>query len=302
MALGGSTNATLHLLAIAHAANVDLSLEDFNTIQERVPHLADLKPSGQYVFQDLYNVGGVPAVMKYLLKNGFLHGDRITCTGKTVAENLEAFDDLTPGQKVIMPLENPKRADGPLIILKGNLAPEGAVAKVSGVKVRNITGPAKVFDSEEDAIEAVLSDEIVDGDVVVVRFVGPKGGPGMPEMLSLSSMIVGKGQGDKVALLTDGRFSGGTYGLVVGHIAPEAQVGGPTFVQAISLRLTKIPKKLRCTFQTKSWRNVKPKLSCHHFIAVVSLVNTLTSFLQRHVVPLPTSGTWINQVKPNEMI
>ena len=227
MALGGSTNATLHLLAIAHAANVDLTLEDFNDFQERVPHLADLKPSGQYVFQDLYNVGGVPAVMKYLLKNGFLHGDRITCTGKTVAENLEAFDDLTPGQKVIMPLENPKRADGPLIILKGNLAPEGAVAKVSGVKVRNITGPAKVFDSEEDAIEAVLSDEIVDGDVVVVRFVGPKGGPGMPEMLSLSSMIVGKGQGDKVALLTDGRFSGGTYGLVVGHIAPEAQVGGP---------------------------------------------------------------------------
>ena len=227
MALGGSTNATLHLLAIAHAANVDLSLEDFNTIQERVPHLADLKPSGQYVFQDLYEVGGVPAVMKYLLANGFLHGDRITCTGKTVAENLADFADLTPGQKVIMPLENPKRADGPLIILNGNLAPDGAVAKVSGVKVRRHVGPAKVFDSEEDAIQAVLSDEIVDGDVVVVRFVGPKGGPGMPEMLSLSSMIVGKGQGDKVALLTDGRFSGGTYGLVVGHIAPEAQDGGP---------------------------------------------------------------------------
>jgi len=227
MALGGSTNATLHLLAIAHAANVDLSLEDFNTIQERVPHLADLKPSGQYVFQDLYEVGGVPAVMKYLLANGFLHGDRITCTGKTVAENLADFADLTPGQKVIMPLENPKRADGPLIILNGNLAPDGAVAKVSGVKVRRHVGPAKVFDSEEDAIQAVLTDEIVDGDVVVVRFVGPKGGPGMPEMLSLSSMIVGKGQGDKVALLTDGRFSGGTYGLVVGHIAPEAQDGGP---------------------------------------------------------------------------
>ncbi|MET3558490.1 dihydroxy-acid dehydratase [Streptococcus rupicaprae] len=227
MALGGSTNATLHLLAMAHAANVDLTLEDFNDFQERVPHLADLKPSGQYVFQDLYEVGGVPAVMKYLLANGFLHGDRITCTGKTVAENLADFPDLTPGQKVIMPLDNPKRADGPLIILKGNLAPDGAVAKVSGVKVRNHTGPAKVFDSEEEAIEAVLNDDIVDGDVVVVRFVGPKGGPGMPEMLSLSSMIVGKGQGDKVALLTDGRFSGGTYGLVVGHIAPEAQDGGP---------------------------------------------------------------------------
>ncbi|MDW8768469.1 dihydroxy-acid dehydratase [Streptococcus suis] len=230
MALGGSTNATLHLLAIAHAANVELTLEDFNDFQERVPHLADLKPSGKYVFQDLYNVGGVPAVMKYLLKNGFLHGDRITCTGKTVAENLENFADLTPGQDVIMPLENPKRADGPLIILKGNLAPEGAVAKVSGVKVRNHTGPAKVFDSEEEAIEAVLTDEIVDGDVVVVRYVGPKGGPGMPEMLSLSSLFVLKLKGfngDKVALLTDGRFSGGTYGLVVGHIAPEAQDGGP---------------------------------------------------------------------------
>ena len=227
MALGGSTNATLHLLAIAHAANVELTLDDFNVIQERVPHLADLKPSGQYVFQDLYNVGGVPAVMKYLLANGFLHGDRITCTGKTVAENLADFADLTPGQKVIMPLENPKRADGPLIILHGNLAPDGAVAKVSGVKVRRHVGPAKVFDSEEAAIDAVLADEVVDGDVVVVRYVGPKGGPGMPEMLSLSSIIVGKGQGDKVALLTDGRFSGGTYGLVVGHIAPEAQDGGP---------------------------------------------------------------------------
>ena len=227
MALGGSTNSTLHLLAIAHAANVELTLDDFNTFQEKVPHLADLKPSGQYVFQDLYKVGGVPAVMKYLLKNGFLHGDRITCTGKTVAENLKAFDDLTPGQKVIMPLENPKREDGPLIILHGNLAPDGAVAKVSGVKVRRHVGPAKVFNSEEEAIEAVLNDDIVDGDVVVVRFVGPKGGPGMPEMLSLSSMIVGKGQCEKVALLTDGRFSGGTYGLVVGHIAPEAQDGGP---------------------------------------------------------------------------
>ena len=226
MALGGSTNATLHLLAIAHAANVDLTLEDFNDFQERVPHLADLKPSGQYVFQDLYNVGGVPAVMKYLLKNGFLHGDRITCTGKTVAENLEAFDDLTPGQKVIMPLENPKRADGPLIILKGNLAPEGAVAKVSGVKVRNITGPAKVFDSEEDAIEAVLSDEIVDGDVVVVRFVGPKGGPGMPEMLAPTSKIVGRGLGKDVALITDGRFSGATRGIAIGHVSPEAAEGG----------------------------------------------------------------------------
>ncbi|HFU4459156.1 TPA: dihydroxy-acid dehydratase [Streptococcus suis] len=227
MALGGSTNATLHLLAMAHAANVELTLDDFNTFQEKVPHLADLKPSGRYVFQDLYNVGGVQAVMKYLYQNGFLHGDCMTCTGKTVAENLADAPDLTPGQDVIMPLENPKRADGPLIVLYGNLAPEGSVAKVSGVKVRRHVGPARVFDSEEAAVEAVLADEIVDGDVVVVRYVGPKGGPGMPEMLSLSSILVGKGQGESVALLTDGRFSGGTYGLVVGHIAPEAQDGGP---------------------------------------------------------------------------
>ena len=227
MALGGSTNAILHLMAMAHAANVELTLADFNAFQEKVPHLADLKPSGQYVFQDLYEVGGVSAVMKYLLEKGYLHGDCLTVTGKTLAENLADVPSLTPGQKVIMPLENPKRADGPLIVLHGNLAPDGAVAKVSGVKVRRHEGPAKVFYTEEEAIQAVLADEIVDGDVVVVRYVGPKGGPGMPEMLSLSSMIVGKGQGETVALITDGRFSGGTYGLVVGHIAPEAQEGGP---------------------------------------------------------------------------
>ncbi|MGX7196089.1 dihydroxy-acid dehydratase [Enterococcus olivae] len=227
MALGGSTNAILHLMAMAHAANVELTLDDFNDFQAKVPHLADLKPSGQYVFQDLYEVGGVPAVMKYLYENGFIHGDCLTVTGKTIAENLEEVPSLKEGQKVIMPLENPKRKDGPLIVLHGNLAPDGAVAKVSGVKVRRHEGPAKVFNTEEEAINAVLADEVVDGDVVVVRYVGPKGGPGMPEMLSLSSMIVGKGQGETVALLTDGRFSGGTYGLVVGHIAPEAQDGGP---------------------------------------------------------------------------
>ena len=227
MALGGSTNAILHLMAMAHAANVELTLDDFNDFQEKVPHLADLKPSGQYVFQDLYEVGGVPAVMKYLYENGFIHGDCLTVTGKTIAENLAEVPSLKEGQEVIMPLENPKRKDGPLIVLHGNLSPDGSVAKVSGVKVRRHEGPAKVFNTEEEAIQAVLADDIVDGDVVAVRYVGPKGGPGMPEMLSLSSMIVGKGQGETVALITDGRFSGGTYGLVVGHIAPEAQVGGP---------------------------------------------------------------------------
>lgn len=225
MALGGSTNAILHLLAIAHAADVDLSIEDFNDIQAKVPHLADLKPSGQYVFQDLYAVGGVPAVLKYLYQNGYIHGDCLTITGKTMAENLAEAPDLAEGQQVIMPLDRPKRADGPLIVLKGNLAPEGAVVKVSGLKSRRHEGPAKVFDDEESAIEATLAGEIVDGDVVVVRYVGPKGGPGMPEMLSLSSIISGKGI--KVCLITDGRFSGGSHGFVVGHIAPEAIVGGP---------------------------------------------------------------------------
>lgn len=227
MALGGSTNAVLHLLAIAHAAEVDLSMDDFDRIQKKVPHLADLKPSGKYVMEDLYKVGGVPAVMKMLYENGYLHGDCLTVTGKTVAENLADAADLAEGQEIILPLEKPYRKTGPLVILKGNLAPNGAVAKVSGVKVKRHTGPARVFDNETKATNAVMKNEINEGDVLVIRNVGPKGGPGMPEMLSISAILVGKGLGEKVALLTDGRFSGGTHGLVVGHIAPEAQVGGP---------------------------------------------------------------------------
>lgn len=227
MALGGSTNAILHLMAIAHAAEVSLSLEDFNRLQKTVPHIADLKPSGKYVMQDLHDVGGVTAVMKLLLKAGLLHGDCLTVTGKTVAENLAQCEDLKPGQKVIYPLEQPLREDGPLVVLKGNLAPSGAVAKVSGLKVKSLTGPAKVFDDESSATQAVLDGEIQAGDVLVIRYEGPKGGPGMPEMLSISGILVGKGLGESVALLTDGRFSGGTHGLVVGHIAPEAQMGGP---------------------------------------------------------------------------
>jgi dihydroxy-acid dehydratase len=227
MALGGSTNAILHLLAIAHAVDVDLTIDDFDRIQKKVPHIADLKPSGRYVMQDLHEAGGVPAVMKLLLKEGLLHGDCLTVTGKTVEENLTEWPDLKEGQKVIYPLDRPLRETGPLVILKGNLAPNGAVAKVSGLKVKRLTGPAKVFDSEEEATAAVLNNEIQPGDVLVIRYEGPKGGPGMPEMLSISAILVGKGLGESVALLTDGRFSGGTHGLVVGHIAPEAQVGGP---------------------------------------------------------------------------
>ena len=227
MALGGSTNAVLHLLAIAHAAKVDLTMDDFTRIQKRVPHIGDLKPSGQYVMEDLYNVGGIPGVMKILLDAGLLHGDCLTVTGKTIAENLAEYPALDIGQKVITEINHPKRPDGPLIILKGNLSPAGAVAKVSGVKVNRHTGPARVYNTEEEATQAVMNDEINEGDVLVIRYVGPKGGPGMPEMLSISSILVGKGLGEKVALLTDGRFSGGTHGLVVGHIAPEAQSGGP---------------------------------------------------------------------------
>ncbi|MGL4523870.1 MAG: dihydroxy-acid dehydratase, partial [Bacilli bacterium] len=227
MALGGSTNAVLHLMAIAHAAEVDLGLDDFERIRANVPHIADLKPSGRFVFQNLHEVGGVAAVMKLLLEAGLLHGDCLTVTGKTVAENLAEVPGLKEGQIIIRPLNDPIRKDGPLIVLHGNLAPSGAVAKVCGLKKTTLTGPAKVFNTEEEATEATLAGEIVAGDVLVIRYEGPKGGPGMPEMLSLTAILVGKGLGDKVALLTDGRFSGGTHGLVVGHIAPEAQVGGP---------------------------------------------------------------------------
>ncbi|WP_153464922.1 dihydroxy-acid dehydratase [Sediminibacillus terrae] len=227
MALGGSTNAVLHLLAIAHSIKVDITIDDFDRIQKKVPHVADLRPSGKYVMDDLHKVGGVPAVMKYLYEAGYLHGDCMTITGKTVAENAAEAPSLKEGQEIITPIDKPLRENGPLVILKGNLAPDGAVAKVSGVKVKRHTGPARVYDTEEEATEAVINNEINEGDVLVIRYEGPKGGPGMPEMLSLSAILVGKGLGEKVALLTDGRFSGGTHGLVVGHIAPEAQSGGP---------------------------------------------------------------------------
>ncbi|GAB4073073.1 dihydroxy-acid dehydratase [Barrientosiimonas marina] len=227
MALGGSTNAILHLLGMAHAIGVDLEIDDFNRMQAKVPHLADLKPSGQFVMQDLHKAGGVQAVMKLLYEAGYLHGDCLTVTGRTVAENLAEAPSLSEDQSIIAPLDQPKRTDGPLIVLKGNLAPRGGVAKVSGIQVTRHTGPVRVFDTEQEAIDAVKQDKILEGDVLVIRYAGPKGGPGMPEMLAVSSLLVGKGLGEKVALLTDGRFSGGTHGLVVGHMAPEAQSGGP---------------------------------------------------------------------------
>ncbi len=228
MAVGGSTNAVLHFLAIAHAAEVPLTLDDFETIRARVPVLCDLKPSGRFVATDLHRAGGIPQVMKILLNHGLLHGDCLTISGQTIAEVLrDVPDEPSPEQEVIRPWHSPLYPQGHIAILKGNLAPEGAVAKISGVKTPKITGPARVFDSEESCLQAILAGQIRPGDVVVIRYEGPKGGPGMREMLSPTSAIIGAGLGDSVGLITDGRFSGGTYGMVVGHVAPEAYVGGP---------------------------------------------------------------------------
>jgi dihydroxy-acid dehydratase len=227
MAVGGSTNAVLHLLAIAHAAEVELNLEDFEQIRKAIPLFCDLKPSGKYVATDLHKAGGIPLVMKMLLNRGLLHGDALSINGKTIAEVLaDVPDSPSREQDVIRQWDNPLYPEAHLAILKGNLATEGAVAKVSGVKNRRITGPARVFESEELCLTAILAGEIKPGDVIVIRYEGPKGGPGMREMLAPTSAIIGAGLGDVVGLITDGRFSGGTYGMVVGHVAPEAAVGG----------------------------------------------------------------------------
>ncbi len=228
IALGGSTNAVLHLLAMAHAAEVELSIDDFTEIGKRVPMLANLKPSGKYVMADLVKIGGTVPLMRMLLDAGLLHGDCLTVTGKTMAENLANLDAHYPeGQDIIRPIDNPIKKDSHLRILYGNLAPEGSVAKITGKEGNSFTGKARVFDCEEDAMGAILAGKIVDGDVIVIRREGPKGGPGMREMLGPTSAVMGRGLGDTVALITDGRFSGGSHGFVVGHITPEAHVGGP---------------------------------------------------------------------------
>ncbi len=226
IALGGSTNAVLHLLAMAHAAGVDLTIDDFQSISDKTPFLADLKPSGKFVMEDLYDVGGVPAVQKMLLREGFLHGDCLTVTGKTLGENLEELPGLSEGQTIIAPVSRPIKKTGHLTILYGNLAEEGAVAKITGKEGTEFAGTARVFDSEEDCLEGISGGRVKAGDVVIIRYEGPKGGPGMREMLSVTSAIMGAGLGNDVALITDGRFSGGTHGFVVGHITPEAQEGG----------------------------------------------------------------------------
>lgn len=230
MALGGSTNAILHLIAIAREIDVDLTIDDFDRIGKKVPHMADLKPGGQYVMADLGRVGGVPSVMKILLAEGLLHGDALTVSGKTLKENLDAWPELTEGQVVVKTFQNPLMKKGPLVILRGNLAPEGAVCKIAGLKKIVHEGPARVFNSEEETFKAIVDGVVKADDVVVIRYEGPKGGPGMREMLSVTAALMGKGLGDSVSLITDGRFSGGTHGHVVGHISPEAQIGGPIAV------------------------------------------------------------------------
>ena len=227
MATGGSTNAVLHFLAIAHTAEVDWTIDDFERMRKKIPVICDLKPSGKHLAVDLHKAGGIPQVMKVLLKAGLLHGDCMTITGKTVAENLADIPDAPrTDQDVIRPIDKPMYAQGHLAILKGNLSPEGCVAKITGLKNPVITGPARVFDDEQSALKAVLDGKIKAGDVMVLRYLGPKGGPGMPEMLAPTSALIGAGLGESVGLITDGRFSGGTWGMVVGHVAPEAAAGG----------------------------------------------------------------------------
>ncbi|HYT61412.1 MAG TPA: dihydroxy-acid dehydratase [Haliangiales bacterium] len=268
IALGGSTNAVLHLLAIAHAAKVKLALDDFTRVGRRVPVLADLKPSGKYLMSELVAIGGIRPLMKTLLDAGLLHGDCLTVTGQTMAETLADVKPYPEGQQIVRPLADPIKKDSHIVILHGNLAPEGAVAKITGKEGLRFTGKARVFNSEEQALDAILDGTVVKGDVVVIRFEGPKGGPGMREMLSPTSAIMGKGLGKEVALITDGRFSGGSHGFVVGHITPEAYVGGPLALVKKGDTITIDAEKRKLTLEItaaelkkrkKAWKAPKPR-------------------------------------------
>ena len=227
MATGGSTNAVLHLIAMARSVDVPLTIDEFQSVSDRIPYIADLKPSGKYVMEDLHYIGGTPAVLKYLLEKGLIDGSCLTVTGKTMAENLADLPGLAEGQRIIQPIETPIKESGHIRIMRGNFCPDGAVAKITGKEGLIFTGPARVFDSEEDMLRGLEQDRIRKGDVIIIRYEGPKGGPGMPEMLTPTSAIMGAGLGSDVALITDGRFSGGSHGFIVGHVTPEAQEGGP---------------------------------------------------------------------------
>jgi len=284
-AIGGSTNAVLHLLAIAREAGVKLNLSDFEKIRKRTPHIADMRPGGMYVMLDLDNIGGVPVIMNSLLKKGLLNGNTMTVTGKTMKENLQsmAFDLGRGNEKVVRRLDEPISSEGTLKILKGTLAPDGAVVKVAGVKSKIFVGKARVFDSEEAAFDAVAKRKIVEGDIVVIRYEGPKGGPGMREMLATTAAIVGQGLGEKVAMVTDGRFSGATRGFMIGHVAPEAMVGGPiAFVNegdqiAIDTATSKIDlmvSKAEIARRTKKWKPIKPRYKTGALAKYASLVQS----------------------------
>jgi dihydroxy-acid dehydratase len=282
-ALGGSTNAVLHLLAIAHAFDIPLTLADFQAVTDRVPLLGDLKPSGRFVMEDLHHVGGTPAVMKYLLERGLLDGSQRTVTGQTIAENLANLPGLSVGQEVVVPVENPLKETGHITILEGTLAPEGAVAKITGKEGLRFEGEAKVFDSEEDMLAACERGEIRAGQVIVIRYEGPKGGPGMPEMLGPTSLIMGAGLGKEVALLTDGRFSGGSHGFIVGHVCPEAAVGGPIAlvkdgdritIDATTRRIDLHVDTATLAERLRKWAPPKPKVTRGWLSKYVKLVGS----------------------------
>ncbi|MEW5840042.1 dihydroxy-acid dehydratase [Nitrososphaera sp.] len=284
-AIGGSTNAVLHLLAIAREAGVKLSLSDFERIRRRTPHIADMRPGGMYVMLDLDKIGGVPVVMNALLKKGLLHGDVMTVTGKTMKENLESIKfDLSQGkEKVVRRLDEPISSEGTLKILRGTLAPDGAVVKVAGVKSKRFEGRARVFDSEEEAFDAVSKRRIVEGDVVVIRYEGPKGGPGMREMLATTAAIVGQGLGEKVAMVTDGRFSGATRGFMIGHVAPEAMVGGPIalvkegdriVIDTATSKIDLMVPKAELARRAKKWKPIKPRYKTGALAKYASLVQS----------------------------
>jgi dihydroxy-acid dehydratase len=285
-ALGGSTNAVLHLIAIAHAAGVKLSIDDFTRIGRKAPVLADLKPSGKYVMAELVKIGGLTPLMKRLLDGGLLHGDALTVTGKTVAENLRDVADYPPNQQIIKSLDHPIKKSSHLVILAGNLAPDGAVAKISGKEGESFSGKARVFDREEDALAAILGGRVTKGDVIVIRYEGPRGGPGMREMLSPTSAIMGRGLGSDVALITDGRFSGGTHGFVVGHITPEAFEGGPLALVKNGDRITIDARRRTLTLDVvakelaarkRAWKPRKPRYQRGVLAKYAKLVSTAST-------------------------